>query len=369
MITNLQLPTADKPGQVYGTIFSVLSAIGYELGARYDEKLKVTHGENWFKDLQAQREVKYQSMFDPSFVLAEPYHYSNSPTRACLPPTQDFYQLLKQARYLRNSWAHLNVEPSFASLEKDLKFLQKFCHAAGLGLVEYIKQARTRIRDIVERGWIPAVEQEITKEMQAEIDRLKLLMAGLKADQVKAQQDAEAKDLVEVEQRIAKQERPLIGQEWKGELGSRKLMLIRQTGDLYDVAAKRSIKSELIPDPESKIASWLAIMPIGGEVYVADDGAVAAYVQGVMRLIGYLGLEPDVPENELRGFFTLEDFVVRNGAIESADYETEPLQVDLLKGFELRAMDGAFVRCTTYGDVAYYEEGSDSWIKFAICKH
>jgi hypothetical protein len=366
MAVNLQLPTADKPGQVYGTIFSVLSAIGYELGARYDEKLKATHGENWFRDLQAQREVTYQSMFDPSFVLAEPYHYSNSPTRACLPTTQDFYQMLKQARYVRNSWAHLNVEPSFASLEKDLKFLQKFCHAADLGLVEYIKQARTRMRDIVERGWVPGAPQVNTKEMQAEIERLQALMANLKADQVKAQEEEAAKDLVDVEQRIARKQRPLIGQEWVGELGSRKLTLIRPTSDLYDVVAKRSVKSELLPDPESKIASWLAIMPIGGEVYVADDGAVAAYVQGVMRLIGYLGLEPDVPENELRGFFTLEDFVVKNGAIESADYETEPLKVHLLKGFELRAMDGAFVRCTTYGDVAYYEEGSDSWIKFAL---
>ena len=366
MATNLQLPTADKPGQVYGTIFSVLSSIGFELGARYDEKLKVTHGENWFKDLQAQREVTYKSMFDPSFVLAEPYHYSNSPTRACLPATEDFYQMLKQARYVRNSWAHLNVEPSFASLEKDLKFLQKFCHAADLGLTEFIKQTRTRIRDIVERGWAPAGAEVITNEMQAEIDRLQNLMAGLKADQVKVQEEAAAKDLVEVEARIAMQERPPIGQEWKGQLGTRKLMLIRQTGDLYDVDAKRSVKKELLPNPEIKIGNWLAIMPIGGEVYVADDGAVAAYVQGVMRLIGYLGLEPEVPENELRGFFTLEDFVVKNGGIESAEFETELLAVDLLKGFELRAMDGAFVRCTTYGDVAYYEEESDSWIKFAF---
>ena len=365
MSLKLQLPTADKPGQVYGTIFSVLSSIGFELGARYDKVLKVSHGENWFDDLQAQREITYQSMFDPSFVLAEPYHYSDSPTRACLPSTQDFYHMLKQARYVRNSWAHLNVEPSFASLEKDLKFLQKFCHAADLGLTEYIKQARTRIRDIAERGWVPAGAEENTNEMQAEIDRLQNLMADLKVDQVKAQQEATAQDLFDVEQRIAKQERPPIGQEWKGELGARKLMLIRQTGDLYDVNEKCSVKSELLPNPETKIASWFSIMPIGGEVYVAEDGAVAAYVQGVMRLIGYLGQEPEVPEHELRGFFTLEDFVIKHGLVESSEFETEPLQVELLNGFELRAMDGAFVRCTTYGDVAYYEEESDSWIKFA----
>ena len=369
MSIKLQLPTADDSWQVYATIFTVLSSIGYELGARYDEKLTVTHGENWFQDLQAQREVKYQSMFDPHFVLAEPYHFSTSPTRSCLPASQEFYYLLKQARHVRNSWAHLNVEPSFASLEKDLKLLQKFCHAADLGLAEFIRHARTRIRDIVERGWVPTGADVNTKEMQAEIDRLKGLMAGLKVDQVKAQEEAAANELLEVEERIAKQERPQIGQEWKGQLGERKLSLIRLTGDIYDVAAKRSVKSELLPNPEAKIASWLAIMPIGGEVYVADDGAVAAYVQGVMRLIGYMGLEPDSAAHELRGFFTLEDFVVKNGFIESADFETEPLQVDLMDGFELRAMDGAFVRCTTYGDVAYYEEESDSWIKFALCKN
>lgn len=368
MTNKLQLPTADVPAQVYGTIFPVLASIGYELGARYDQTLKVSHGENWFKDLQAQREITYQSMFDPAFVLAEPYHYSNSPTRAFLPATQDFYQLLKRARLIRNSWAHLNVEPSFASLEKDLKLLQKFCHDADLGLTEFIKQARTRIRDIVERGWVPIGVQENTREMQAEIDRLQALMSGLKADQVKVQQEAAAKELIEVERRIAKQERPAIGQEWKGNLGSRKLMLIRQTGDLYDVDAKRSVKNELLPEPDVKIANWLAIMPIGGDVYVSEDGAMAAFVHGVMRLIGYMGLEPEVAEHELRGFFTLEDFVVKNGEIESAEFETEPLKVELLNGFEMRAMDGAIVRSTTYGDVAYYEEESDSWIKFAYCR-
>jgi hypothetical protein len=366
MAFNLQLPSADNQAQVYGTIFSVLSSIGYELGARYDEKLKVTHGENWFKDLQLQRDITYKSMFDPAFVLAEPYHFSNSPTRACLPTTQDFYQMLQKARYIRNSWAHLNVEPSFASLEKDLKFLQMFCHAADLGLFEFIKQARTRIRDIVERGWVPVTAQNNSIEMQAEIDRLQAFMASLKADQVKAQEEAAANDLVEIELRIAKQERPSIGQEWKGDLGLRKLMLIRQTTDLYDVVAKRSVKNELLPEPDVKIANWLTIMPIGGEVYVADDGAVGAFVQGIMRLIGYLGLEPEVPEHELRGFFTLEDFVVKDGKLNSVDYETEPLAIELLRGFELRAMDGAVVRCTTYGDVAYYEEGSDAWIKFGL---
>ena len=368
MSNKFQLPTADVPNQVYGTISSIIGSLGYELGARYHEKLKDSLGDNWFDDLQAQREKTYRSMFDPAFVLAEPFYHSTSPTRACLPATQDFYRLMERARQIRNSWAHYNVEPSFASLERDLKTLQQLCQAADLKLVEFIKQVRTRIRDIVERGWVPTNSKENTRELQAEVNRLKDLMDGLKADQLQAQLSAEAQESIDLATLLAEKRRPPIGQEWKGELGTRKLSLIRPTGDLYDVAAKRSVKNELLPDPESKIASWLAIMPIGGEVYVAEDGAVAAFVHGVMRLIGYLGLEPEVSEHELRGFFTLEDFVVKNGAIESAEFETEPLHVDLLNGFELRAMDGAFVRCTTYGDVAYYEEGSDSWIKFAAIK-
>jgi hypothetical protein len=183
---------------------------------------------------------------------------------------------------------------------------------------------------------------------------------------LQAQLSAEAQEAIDCATLLSDKRRPPIGQEWKGELGARKLSLIRPTGDLYDVGAKRSVKSELLPDPDAKIISWLAIMPIGGEVYVAEDGAVAAFVHGVMRLIGYMGLEPDVAAHELRGFFTLEDFVVKNGSIESAEFETEPLIIDLLEGFELRALDGAFVRCTTYGDVAYYEEETDSWIKFAL---
>jgi hypothetical protein len=366
MKEKFQLPTADVPNQVYGTISSVISSLGYELGARYDESLKASLGDNWFNELQAHREKTYRSMFDPSFVLAEPFYHSTSPTRACLPATEDFYRLLARARQIRNSWAHYNVEPSFASLERDLKILQQLCAAADLKLVEFIKQVRTRIRDIVERGWVPANSKENSRELQAEIDRLNHLMEGLKADQLQEQLSAEAQESLDFEILVSGKKRPPIGQEWKGELGARKLMLIKPTGDLYDVAAKRSVKNELLPDPQKKIASWLAIMPIGGEVYVSEDGAVAAFVHGVMRLIGYLGPEPEVAEHELRGFFTLEDFVVRNGYIESADFETEPLQVNLMQGFELRALDGAFVRCTTYGDVAYYEEETDSWIKFAF---
>jgi hypothetical protein len=191
-------------------------------------------------------------------------------------------------------------------------------------------------------------------------------MEGLKADQLQAQLSAEVQESIDFAILLSEKKRPPIGQEWKGDLGTRKLSLIRPTGDLYDVVAKRSVKSELLPDPETKISSWLAIMPIGGEVYVSDDGAVAAFVHGVMRLIGYMGPEPAVAAHELRGFFTLEDFLVRNGSIESAEFETEPLLIDIMEGFELRALDGAFVRCTTYGDVAYYEEDTDSWIKFAF---
>ena len=366
MNDKFQLPTADVPNQVYATISSVISSLGYELGARYHDQLKASLGENWFNELQTQREKTYRSMFDPAFVLAEPFYNSTSPTRACLPVTQEFYRLLARARQIRNSWAHYNVEPSFASLERDLKTLQQLCHAADLKLVEFIKQVRTRIRDIVERGWVPTNSKENTRELQAEIDRLNNLMEGLKADQLQAQLSAEVQESINFENLISGKKRPQVGQEWTGELGTRKLSLIKPTGDLYDVIAKRSVKSELLPEPETKIANWLAIMPIGGEVYVADDGAVAAFVHGVMRLIGYMGLEPEVAEHELRGFFTLEDFVVKYGFIESAEFETEPLQVQLMQGFELKALDGAFVRCTTYGGVAYYEEESDSWIKFAF---
>jgi hypothetical protein len=366
MRDKFQLPTADSPNQVYGTISSVIGSLGYELGARYHEKLKDSLGDNWFNELQAQREKTYRSMFDPAFVLAEPFYHSTSPTRACLPATQDFYHLMARARQIRNSWAHYNVEPSFASLERDLKTLQQLCQAADLKLVEFIKQVRTRIRDIVERGWVPTNSKENTRELQSEIDRLKNLMEGLKADQLQAQLSAEVQESIDFAILLSEKKRPPIGQEWKGDLGTRKLSLIRPTGDLYDVVAKRSVKSELLPDPETKISSWLAIMPIGGEVYVSDDGAVAAFVHGVMRLIGYMGPEPAVAAHELRGFFTLEDFLVRNGSIESAEFETEPLLIDIMEGFELRALDGAFVRCTTYGDVAYYEEDTDSWIKFAF---
>ena len=365
MVYTIELPTADVPNQVYGTIFSVLSALGYELGGRYDSKLRDKLGATWFDDIQAQREVTYKSMFDPSFVLAEPWFYSDSPTRACLPTTQEFYQMLKGARKLRNSWAHLNVEPSFTSLEKDLKYLQLFCHLAGLQLEELIKQIRTRIRDIIERGWVPQANAENDAELQAEIVRLNELMAGLKADQVATQMDVAAKDLAEVKLRIENQVRPMVGQEWAGELGSRKLMLIKQTRDLYDVDAKRSARNELLPEPEKKISDWLAVMPIGGDVYVAQDGAVAGYVRGVMRLIGYLGEEPKVSKNELRGFFILEEFVVAGDQVISSEYETEPIDVALLNGFSLRALDGAFVRITTYGDVAYFDEELDGWIKFA----
>ena len=61
-------------------------------------------------------------------------------------------------------------------------------------------------------------------------------------------------------------------------------------------------------------------------------------------MIARKGAEPEAAEHEHRGFLTFEDFVVKNGAIESAEFETEPLQVDLRDGFELRAMDEAVVR-------------------------
>lgn len=364
MIYEIELPTSDVPSQVYGAIFSVIGAIGFELGSRFDQELTKTLGENWFSELQSQRVEKFFSPFDPAFVLKEPFYNSTSPTRALLPTTDEFYLMLKGARRIRNSWSHYKTRPSFESLEKDLKYLYLFCKAADLRVQEFIKQIRTRIRDIVERGWVPQANSVFDSNLQEEIDRLNELMGSLKADQVAIQMSAAAQDLADVKRRIEDQIRPMVGQEWVAGLGTRKLMLIKQTRDLYDVEAKRSARNELAPDPEIKISDWLAVMPIGGEVHVSDDGAVAGFVRGVMRLIGYLGEEPKVPENELRGFFTLEEFVVTDDQVVRLDYETEPLNVSLLEGFFLRALDGAFVRVTTYGDVAYFDEELDGWIKF-----
>jgi hypothetical protein len=100
--------------------------------------------------------------------------------------------------------------------------------------------------------------------------------------------------------------RPPLGSRWRGQKPQRKIVLDRATNDLYEDGL--SVSHELGDLKEQAITSWLRYFPRGGEVWVDPDGASMAYVKGIARMVGWFGPEPEVGQDEVRGFVIPRDY-------------------------------------------------------------
>jgi hypothetical protein len=152
-------------------------------------------------------------------------------------------------------------------------------------------------------------------------------------------------------------ERPVVGESWVGPIPTRKLRLQPNLHDVVDDVTGQSIRDELGDLADTTIERWIQIRP-SGELFAAeDDGAVLAYVAGRPRLIGYLGPEPEYPQDAIRGFLLPYRFdvsttgvrcldtdeLLHETAAENAMITTQKLQEISGKGIDFRI--------TTHGDV------------------
>lgn len=353
----IPLPTKDEPVQVLGIYHSVMSALGLELGKRYDEYCRPRLGDDWFLKLKAQHQMAHKapiSLFDPSFVLNEPLHNPTSPLRECLPKTGVLFNQLDEVVQVRNVWSHYSAEQNLVELENALRPVHKLATMAQMRLGGPISAIRKRIKAILNGSFPPAPQPQAPKPE----DRETTVASGTDAP-------AELIDSIERERETfvaAASNRPPIGSLWPDAAPARRARL-SATGDLIDATTGASLKSELVDGP-AKLRRWAALRPMG-DLRLADDGAVTAYLGGELRLIGFLGDEP--PYSGARGFVLPHLYEKKDGDV--VDRTTGVRLTAVRKSAEavlerLKPIPaGTPLRVTTEGDLAVFSE--DEVIKVA----
>ena len=268
------LPTTDEPGQVLGVYHCVMTALGLELGRRYDQYCKPLLGDNWFASLQTQHKTPI-SLFDPSFVLNEPLHNPSSLLRECLPHSPKLYNVMDDVVQDRNLWNHYGADQTLASLEAALVPIHKLATIAQMSLGGTVSAVRKRIKAIVAGDYPPVVEQG--SPVPPEVDAVPT--DTIVTDDERARLDDDTERFIE-----EAPTRPPIGSLWLGRIPTARGRLTA-TRDLIDPTNGRSYREQMT-DVQAKVSRWAALHPMG-DLFVAEDGAVAGYMSGKLRLIGF----------------------------------------------------------------------------------
>jgi hypothetical protein len=337
------LPTTDEPGQVLGVYHCIMTALGLELGNRYEDHCRPLLGDNWFANMQAQHQSKI-SLYDPSFVLNEPLHNPSSPFRDCLPRSAKLYNLMDDVVQIRNLWNHYGAEQTLASLDAALIPIHKLATLAQMSLGGTVSVVRKRIKAIVSGAYPPAVQDGAPATPVEDV----VPTATVVSDDEKARLDDDKERFLE-----EAPTRPPIGSLWLGDVPVARGRMTA-TRDLIDPSTGISYRGRMA-DAQTKLARWAALRPMG-DLFVADDGAVAGYMSGKLRLIGFLGVEPET--SGARGFVLPHLYAVSGGDVIDRDsgLKLSSANPSASPTFTRPLSDGTLIRLTTEGDLAVFGE-------------
>lgn len=407
------LPEADTPFAVLGTMHVLFASLGRELGDRYDETLSKTIGPGWLPALGRIR-GKWLNLYDPQFVLNEPLVFPDSPTRNCLPRGGAFYNLLEDARDVRNKWHHHELAVyDLATLGESVKVIHKLATAAELTLGAYCAAIIKRIKDIESGNYQPhaplpattpdaeldAIQADLRKaelkqkQFAQEVEAAQVLLdeAALKQDAIQEQrarekavlqdqlQDAQAaverlqyvveslqaqKDGIPAEEAMFVEVLP--GHRWPEELPQRRALLMALSNDLFDIALQQPVAHEFGDSAPQVIAEWKKTIPASSTIFLTPLGQAIVMIDGKPIYLGTLGDESgdQMAQGQAAGFFIPQAYTFHaNGRIEDRStgdvlQDINPagarLIVDVLKA---QIPNGGRLRVTTNGDIAQFVDG------------
>jgi hypothetical protein len=158
--------------------------------------------------------------------------------------------------------------------------------------------------------------------------------------------------------------RPPLGGKWSGSQPTRTIRISRAEHDLTENGL--SIKQELGPDADKKIADFLRYYPSGGKVMAAADGAIRGFYKGDAILIGWLAGDPFESADSIRGFkvpfdyiFTGED-VIETGSQDTLSQVAEESVEELMHALKTWGLPSdSPLMLTTYGDLVLMLEDDE----------
>lgn len=340
-------PEGDDMQEVLGVYACIARTFADDMHSLFEQNLRSTLGEDWFIKIKQMRHphLADTTPSDPTFYIKEPRFNADSPTWNFLPRDDSrFKSNLGRLLVIRNDWAHHDVEANIDNLSRAVVVFEDVAFQLGLPHAENYKRIRERCTQILLGSYVPEPALNAKNKI--------LIETG---DQpLSAVEEAFMSSVIsEVElgvKEIEKQSRSPIGSVWIGPVGTRKLKIVKLTRDIFDVQTARSVKAELGEQAEQKIVQWLNILKADAEVFVSDDGAIAAPVAGQICLIGYLNEMPD-DDGRPQGFLTSDVYEVISGDIFHVRTKSR-LSFQANLELDLKKYEGAEVRLTTHGDVA-----------------
>jgi hypothetical protein len=337
----IQLPTSFGMGELIAAQSTVLAALGWDLGMKYDAHMRPLHGDHWLEDLRQQRwDESHQSLYkfkltlvDPSFVITEPLKNPSSPLRACLPKNAGFYDLLETAWKIRNSAQHFDPPMTSDLLHGRTKALGNLARQAGLSVAEDCKALLARLNAIgqgkvVHPGQLLSelrtrleAEKEASKELavqvaelrknlseaettskdadhqalRGELERLRAAVVVAEAEKVLAAENVTATSMaLQVTSATMRDEsddkvqglEP--GDDWPASPGSRILRLMPHVGDLYDPASEELLSDSVGRASIDAVVLWREHLPHGGVVHLNEAGQACALVGARYVYLGSL---------------------------------------------------------------------------------
>lgn len=347
-MTKVPLPNTGTASDFAGVYYVLAKEFADQLFKLADDNIRAKAGDvDWFALINKERNLKglppYRDARDPRFLLSE-ITWHESILRDVVPGVDDsFVTSASKLKGLLNKWSHHQIEPKATTFLDLLYPIAAIALASGLALHATVEEMITRTKQIRDLLWVPGVEsspalpkgaEEYAKEVTKKIEQIK--------------------------------RRPPVGSPWIGEHGARKVKLSKALRDITENGL--SIKAELKPDPEQKITELLRYYPLGGDLRIDEDGAILGYVHGDPYLVGWLGEEPDVNPEEIRGFIDSRDYIFEGNDVRDSvtgqllsDVAEEPIE-NLING--LNAWGGLHIgsvfNVTEYGDIVFVTDDGES---------
>jgi hypothetical protein len=340
----VHFPESDSPGQCLAAFGTAISAIGLELGTRISTGMTESHGAQWLDQLERLREIqaldkgrkhlRTWSAYDINWIVNEPYHNTESPVRKYLP--LGAYKFFDNARELvetRNRWYHDFNPHNINDLAKAIELCVYVASKCELAIAPTLESVRRRVNEI----------KAGTYKRELEAKESVPTVADTPAPTPEENETAEIQRAV--------------GAVWVGGLPLRKIEL-RSSGALIDANLQANVTSELTEDQQERYLKLWKLLFKQGWLWVDELGQVAAYVQGVLRCVGFWGDIQEPAQDPFSKFLlphsyeiTPDALIDRASGSELQEKHVGNVTASTLKRARMELSDNELVRVTWDGDL------------------
>jgi len=285
------LPVDDNDVTILGIMARMEISAAKEFAEFLNNKFSAAGNPDWFEDVRHYRKslgapFNYNSANDLRFVLNEATQQDSQIWHLIPNMNQMWVNAADNLRKKLNQLHHQQLKPDLQTLFQITTLFQQVTEGPGLEVSSWARAVKSRVQAILAGTFQPPQVPTPEPEKPAAVKEIE-------------------KDYETVKKEIEK--RPPWGARWTGLKPSRELTLDRHTRDIYD-SNGLSVKHELGELGDKVIAMWLRYFPLGGEVWVAEDGATMAYIKGTPTMVGWFGPAPDEGTEVVRGFVLPRDY-------------------------------------------------------------